>query len=180
MKEEIINRAKKIKLFAHDVHGIITPNTFLCDLEGKRFYPFWHMDGFGDLSLSANGINVAILDTTSVDEEGLFRAKELKLENCYYRVEDKMAKLMELKKELQIEDEEIAFVGCEIYDIKVMKTVGLAFATQDARKEVKEVAHYVTKAEGGKGVIREICEIILRAQDKWEQWVETVKKRGYK
>src|SRR4030042_3022917 len=79
-------KAKKVKLFAHDVHGVLTPNTFLCDIEGRRKYTFWHIDGFGDLSLTANGIQIAFLDTPSIDEEGLFRARELKLDKFYYKI----------------------------------------------------------------------------------------------
>ena len=73
-------RAKKIKIFAHDIHGVLTTNTVYCDVEGNRRYAFWHMDGFGDLSLMANDIKPVFLDSTSMDGEGLFRAKELKLD----------------------------------------------------------------------------------------------------
>jgi len=178
--EEAKERAKKVKLFAHDVHGVLTPDTFLCDVEGRRKYSFWHMDGFGDLSLTANGIQIAFLDTTSIDEEGLVRARELKLDKFYYRVTNKLAKLEELKKELGIDSENIGFIGCEVTDIAVMKNVGFAVATADAMDEVKEVAHYITIAPGGRGPIREVCEFILRAMGKWDDWVEKVTKMGYK
>jgi|SRR4030043_1618830 3-deoxy-D-manno-octulosonate 8-phosphate phosphatase (KDO 8-P phosphatase) len=173
-------RAKKVKLFAHDVHGVLTPNTFFCDVEGNRRYSFWHMDGFGDLSLTANGIQIAFLDTTSIDEEGLFRARELKLDKFYYRIKDKVAKIEELKKALNIDDENIGYIGCEVTDLEVMKRVGFAVATADAIEEVKEIAHYITTAPGGRGPIREICEFILRAMNQWEPWVEKVTKMGYK
>jgi 3-deoxy-D-manno-octulosonate 8-phosphate phosphatase (KDO 8-P phosphatase) len=60
-------RARKVKLFAHDIHGVLTANTLFCDVEGNRRYGFWHMDGFGDLSLTANEIKIAYIDTTSID-----------------------------------------------------------------------------------------------------------------
>jgi 3-deoxy-D-manno-octulosonate 8-phosphate phosphatase (KDO 8-P phosphatase) len=173
-------KAKKIKLFAHDVHGVLTPNTFFCDIEGKRRYSFWHMDGFGDLSLSANGIQIAFLDTTSVDEEGLFRARELKLDKFYYRIKDKVAKIEELKKELNIGDENVGYIGCEVTDVEAMKQAGFAVATSDAIDEVKENAHYITTAPGGRGAIREVCEFILSAMNQWKPWVEKVTKMGYK
>ncbi|MFZ7111868.1 MAG: KdsC family phosphatase [Desulfatiglandales bacterium] len=173
-------RAKKLKLFAHDVHGILTQNNFYCDIEGRRRYGFWHMDGFGDLSLVANKIQVAFLDSTSVDEEGLFRAKELKLDKFYYKVTNKLAKLEELKKELDIADENIGYMGCEVTDLPAMKRVGFAVATADAIDDVKEVAHYITTAPGGRGAMREICEFILRAMGQWETWVDMVTKKGYK
>jgi 3-deoxy-D-manno-octulosonate 8-phosphate phosphatase (KDO 8-P phosphatase) len=173
-------KAKKVKLFAHDVHGVLTPDTFLCDIEGKRKYSFWHMDGFGDLSFTANGIQIVFLDTTSIDEEGLVRARELKLDKFYYKVTDKVAKLEELKKELGIDYENIGYIGCEVTDIPIMKKVGFAVATADALDGVKEIADYITTAPGGRGPIREVCEFILRAMGKWGEWVEKVTKMGYK
>jgi 3-deoxy-D-manno-octulosonate 8-phosphate phosphatase (KDO 8-P phosphatase) len=173
-------RAKNLKLFVHDIHGVLTSNTLFCDIEGRRQYGFWHMDGFGDLSLTANGIGVAYLDTTSIDGEGLFRAKELKLDKFYYSVTDKAAKLEELEKEMGIGGDAVGCLGCEISDIPIMKKVGLAVATADAKDEVKAIAHYITTAPGGRGAMREMCEFILRAMGKWDGWVEKVTKMGYK
>ncbi|MGD0232500.1 MAG: HAD hydrolase family protein [Syntrophorhabdales bacterium] len=173
-------RAKKLKLFVHDIHGVLTSNTLFCDIEGRRQYGFWHMDGFGDLSLTANGIGIAFLDTTSIDGEGLFRAKELKLDKFYYSVTDKARKLDELTKEMNITGAEVGCLGCELTDIPVMKKAGLAVATADAIGEVKAIAHYITNAPGGRGAMREMCEFILRAMGKWDGWVEKVTKMGYK
>ncbi len=61
-----------------------------------------------------------------------------------------------------------------------MKKAGFAVAVADAVDDVKEVAHYITKAPGGKGAIREICEVVLRSMGKWDEWVEKVTKMGYK
>ena len=173
-------RARRVKLFGHDIHGALTQNILFCDIEGNRRYGFWHMDGFGDLSLTANDIKVAFLDTTSIDGEGLFRAKELKLDKFYYSVTDKVAKIEELKTELSIGDAEIGYLGCELSDISVMKKIGFPVATADAIDEVKALASYVTNAVGGRGAMREICEFILRAMGKWDAWVEKVTKMGYK
>lgn len=178
--DEVKERAKKIKLFIHDVHGVLTTNTVFCDVEGNRRYAFWHMDGFGDLSLMANDIKPVFLDSTSIDGEGLYRAKELKLDKMYFAVTDKMAKIEELKTEFNITDDQIGYIGCELSDLAIMKKVGFAVAVADAVPEVKEAAHFVTNAPGGRGPIREVCEVILRAMDKWDQWVEKVTRMGYK
>jgi len=173
-------RAKNVKLFGHDIHGVLTANTIFCDITGNKSYGFWHMDGFADLSLTANDIKIAFLDTTSIDGEGLFRAKELKLDKFYYPVTNKSAKLEELKKELNITDAEVGYLGCELSDIAVMKKAGFAVATADAIDEVKGLACYITHAAGGRGAMREVCEFILRAMGKWDDWVEKVTKMGYK
>jgi 3-deoxy-D-manno-octulosonate 8-phosphate phosphatase (KDO 8-P phosphatase) len=175
-----IEKAKKVKLFAHDVHGVLTANNFYCDIEGRKRYGFWHMDGFGDLSFTANGIQIAFLDTTSVGEEGFHRADELKLSKFYYKVTNKMAKVDELEKELGISDENFGYIGCEVTDIPLMKRAGFAVATADAIDEVKEAADYITKAPGGRGAIREVCEFVLGSMGKWDTWVEKVTKMGYK
>jgi len=173
-------KAKNVKLFAHDIHGVLTPNTFMVDIEGKRRYIFWHMDGFGDLSLNMNGVRPVYLDSTSIDDEGLYRAKELKLDKNYFKVKDRWAKIEELKQEMGIGDESIGFIGCEITDLAIMKKVGFSVATADAIDEAKAIADYVTAAPGGKGPIREVCEFILRSMGKWDEWVDKVTKMGYK
>ena len=173
-------KAKNVKLFAHDIHGVLTPNTFMVDIEGKRRYTFWHMDGFGDLSLHMNGVKPVYLDTSSIDDEGLYRAKELKLDKNYFKVTDKWAKIEELKKETGIGDENVGYIGCEITDLGIMKKVGFSVATADAIDEAKAIADYVTAAPGGRGPIREVCEFILRSMGKWDEWVDKVTKMGYK
>ena len=178
--EKAKEKAKKVKLFAHDIHGVLTPNTFMVYIEGKRRYTFWHMDGFGDLSLNMNGVRPVYLDTSSIDDEGLYRAKELKLDKNYFKVTDRWAKIEELKQEMSIGDENVGFIGCEITDLAIMKKVGFSVATADAIDEAKEIADYVTAAPGGRGPIREVCEFILRSMDKWDEWVEKVVKMGYK
>jgi len=175
-----MEKASQVKLFAHDVHGVLTPNTLYCDVEGRKRFSFWHMDGFGDLSLKMNGIQVIFLDSTSVGEEGFFRAKELKMDKTYYKVTDKAAKLAELCKKHELDAANTAYVGCEITDLAVMQAAGFTAATADAVDEVKAAADWITKAPGGRGPIREICEFILRAQGSWDDWVVKVTKMGYK
>jgi 3-deoxy-D-manno-octulosonate 8-phosphate phosphatase (KDO 8-P phosphatase) len=75
---------------------------------------------------------------------------------------------------------ETAYIGCEVTDLAAMKSVGFAAATADAVDEVKEVADHITAAPGGRGPIREICEFILRANGKWDDWVVKVTQMGYK
>jgi len=178
--EKAKEKAKKLKLFAHDVHGVLTPNTFMVDIEGKRRYTFWHMDGFGDLSLNMNGVRPVYLDTSSINDEGLYRAKELKLDKNYFKVTDRWAKIEELKQEMGIGDENVGFIGCEITDLAIMKKVGFSVATADAIDEAKAIADYVTAAPGGRGPIREVCEFVLRSMGKWDEWVDKVTKMGYK
>lgn len=177
--EKSLAKAGTVKLFVHDIHGVLTRNTFFCDA-GGRIHHGWHrMDGFGALSLLSNGIHVALLDATSIDQEGLRWARGLKLDRCYHAVRDKEDKLGQLKQNLAVSDGEVAYVGCEITDLELMKKAGFAIATSDAVVEVKEIADFITTAPGGGGIIRETSEFILRAMGKWDAWVENVLKLGY-
>ena len=81
---------------------------------------------------------------------------------------------------MDITDDEIGFLGCELSDLPIMKKVGFPVATADAVDEVKALARYITNAPGGRGAMRETCEFILRAMGKWDGWVDKVTKMGYK
>lgn len=179
---EAEERARAIKVLIHDIHGVLTTDSVYCDQEGNRRYDFWHMDGFGDISLSVNGVIPIFLDSTSIDDEGLHRARELKLDKYYYKVspEEKMKKFEEILKEMNVTEMEAGYVGYELWDLPFMKRVGFPCAVANAADEVKEAALYVTKVPGGRGAIRELCEFILRAKGVWDEWVDKVTKMGYK
>jgi 3-deoxy-D-manno-octulosonate 8-phosphate phosphatase (KDO 8-P phosphatase) len=86
----------------------------------------------------------------------------------------KMGKLDEFEKESGLKDEEICYVGDEMIDLGIMKRIGFSVAPSDGATEAKEVAAYITKASGGKGVVREAAEFILRAQGKWDAVIDKI------
>lgn len=175
-REEAVRRAQKVKLVLLDVHGVMTTNEVLYDEEGRRLRVFSHQDGFGVNALLVNNIEVAII--TRKSQHVAARAKDIGIKR-YYESKEKEQKYLELLQELQLTDEEVCFVGDEIIDLAAMKRAGFAVAPSDACAEAKEVAHYVTNAAGGRGVVRELAEFILRAQGKWEPFVELVQKKGW-
>jgi 3-deoxy-D-manno-octulosonate 8-phosphate phosphatase (KDO 8-P phosphatase) len=174
--EDAVRRAQKIKLVLLDVHGVMTTNEVIYDDEGRRYRPFSHQDGFGINALMVNGIEVAII--TRMSKMVAARAKDLGIKR-YYESKEKEKKYEELLQELQLTDEEVCYVGDEIIDLAAMKRAGFAVAPSDACAEAKEVAHYVTNAAGGRGVVRELAEFILKAQGKWDSFVELVQKKGW-
>ncbi|MCR4419930.1 MAG: HAD hydrolase family protein [Clostridia bacterium] len=176
VKEEAVKRAAKVKLVLLDVHGVMTSNEVLYDDDGRRYRPFSHQDGFGVNALLVNGIEVAII--TRMSKLVAARAKDIGIKR-YYESKEKERKYQELLEELQLTDEQVCYVGDEIIDLAAMKRAGFAVAPSDACAEAKEVAHYVTDAAGGKGVVRELAELILRAQGKWEAFVELVQRKGW-
>ena len=172
-----IERAKKIKLVILDVHGVLTAQEILFDTKGNHYRPFAHDDEFGCNALMDCKIEVAIIT------RGDFEMTEARMTKIgvhrLYQTKEKIKKYEELLTELNLTEAEACFVGDEVIDIGVMRRVGLAVAPADAKPIAKEVAHYITRTAGGKGVIRELAEFILRAQGKWDVFVEKVINKGW-
>ena len=113
------------------------------------------------------GIESAIL-TARESKTVVHRAANLGIELVFQGMKDKVAGLEEILKKRPFKPEEIAYVGDDIIDLPVLKRVGLAVTVADAVDEVKERADYVTSKPGGRGAARELAELILKAQSRWE------------
>ncbi len=175
-RTEATERAARTKLVVLDVHGVLTSGAILYNDEGVKFQTFSHDDGFGANCLMMLGVEVALMTRKSKIVE--IRAAEVGIKHVF-QAKDKTAKLQEVAAEMGMSLENIAFVGDEIIDLGVMKTVGFAVAPANACTEAKEMAHYVTERAGGQGVLRELGEFILRAQGKWDGLVEKVSSKGW-
>ncbi len=174
--DNAVERAKKIKLVVFDVHGVLTDNTVLYNEEGRRMRAFCHEDGFGSNALMFCGIEVAVI--TRKSNTVAARMKDIGVKR-YYETKEKIAQYEKLLEELSITDEEACYVGDEVIDLGVMQRVGFAVAPSDAKSQAKETAHWVTEKAGGKGVARELAEMILVAQDKWDKFCEKVASKGW-
>ena len=162
----MILKAKKIKLIVLDVDGTMTDGTIFMNNEGIETKAFNVKDGFAIVNAIKEGIKFAIITgRKSVLVEK--RAEELGINYVFQGVFNKAETLIELLKELNFTLEEIAYMGDDINDLSILKIVGLSTAPKDAVEEVLSKVDYVTKALGGKGAVREIVEIIMKAQDKW-------------
>lgn len=173
---DAIERAKKIKMVVLDVHGVLTSGAVLYNEEGVKFQVFCHDDGFGANCLMMLGVDVALMTRKSKIVE--IRAAEVGIKHVF-QAKDKTTKLQEVATEMGIGLDEICFVGDEIIDIGVMKSVGFAVCPANGVPEVQEISHLVTNRRGGEGVLRELGEFILRAQDKWQKLVDKVSSKGW-
>ncbi len=174
--EEAVEKAKKVKLALIDIHGVLTDGAIYYDEDGKKTRAYTYWDRFGCAALTAGGIIVAFL--TRESKMGQAIAQQYGVER-FYATPAKMAKLDELEQELGFTDENVSYVGDEIIDTGILKRVGFAVATADAVPEAKEVADHITEAIGGKGIVREIAEFILKAQGKWETALEKLASQGF-
>ena len=171
-----VEKAKKIKLIILDVHGVLTTNDVIYNSEGGRYRVFNHEDGFGANALMASGIELAVI--TRKSKATLARMNDIGIKR-FYQTKEKVGQYKELLTELNLTEEEVCFVGDEIIDMGVMKRVGFAVSPSDGKPDVLEISHYVTEKAGGRGVVRELAEFVLRAQGKWEGFIDKIMNKGW-
>ncbi|KPK99576.1 MAG: hypothetical protein AMJ91_07290 [candidate division Zixibacteria bacterium SM23_73_3] len=162
-KDQIDNLAKKIKLLILDVDGVLTDNSLYLDDRGIESKKFNVVDGMGIWLAQKAKIEVALISGRP-SKATEFRALHLKIKHVYLGELDKIRAYQKLKRNLNVKDEEIAFVGDDILDVPVLEQVGLPICVENANPEVKKFVKLVTKAKGGEGAVREVVEIILKAK----------------
>jgi 3-deoxy-D-manno-octulosonate 8-phosphate phosphatase (KDO 8-P phosphatase) len=172
---EIEDRARKIRLFLMDVDGTITDGGVnlisLPDGGGvSEMKVFNSKDGAGLKLAHIMGIRTGFI-TGRKSPAVTQRAHELSVEFVYLGQETKMAAFEECVQKAGVSLEEVAYMGDDLPDIPVAKRAGLAIAVGDAAAELKAISHYITKARGGDGTAREVVELILKAQGRWEEAV---------
>ena len=170
MDADILRRAAKIKMLLMDVDGVLTNGRLynVPDPAGKMVETkgFDSQDGIGLQWLSWKGIKTGVI-SGRVSPATAERARQCKMAYVYQGHIEKVPILEEILADAKIDSSEVAYVGDDLTDVVIMKRVGLAIATANARPEVKKAAHHVTAAPGGEGAIREVVELLLRAQGQW-------------
>lgn len=173
-KEGAVEKAKKITYVVIDIHGVLTDGTLYYTAEGTKSERFSLHDKLGFTLLRQGGLNYAFL-TSKISRADQAMAKVYGVpDERLWGSSAKMSLTDEKQKELGFSDEEMAYIGDEMIDLGMMKRAGLAIAPADGSKEAIEIADYVTQAGGGRGVVREVAEFILRAQGKWDGVVDVI------
>jgi 3-deoxy-D-manno-octulosonate 8-phosphate phosphatase (KDO 8-P phosphatase) len=169
-KASLVRRLRKVKLFLCDVDGVLTDSDVWVGrgIELKRFNI---VDGLGLKFLQGNGIPVGWV-SRRFSPATTERGRELKVDFLFQIKGSKVETVEEILRKTGRAWDEICFVGDDLLDLGVLKRVGFAAAPSNAIIEVKKVAHYVTRAAGGHGAVREVVEMILKAQKKWKPMVE--------
>jgi 3-deoxy-D-manno-octulosonate 8-phosphate phosphatase (KDO 8-P phosphatase) len=171
----LAKRAKQITVFLMDVDGTITDGGVtllsLPDGTAQEIKTFNAHDGQGLTLAHTAGIRTGVI--TGRGSPALRRrAEELSIEFVYEHQPHKIAAYEEILKKTGATESMVAFLGDDLPDITVMRRVGLAVAVGDAAPEVKRVAHYTTKAVGGRGAAREVVELILKSKGIWEKMID--------
>jgi 3-deoxy-D-manno-octulosonate 8-phosphate phosphatase (KDO 8-P phosphatase) len=164
MQAEILERAKKIKLVIFDVDGVMTDGGLTIGDDGQEYKTFNTQDGLGMKLLKNTGVQMAII-TGRTSKVVTQRAESTGVMHFYQGVEDKLVAYQDLLSKLNLQPEETAFMGDDVVDMPPMLRCGLGITVPAAPSAVKEKAHYITQKEGGKGAVREVCELIMHAQN---------------
>lgn len=167
MNQEVLERARRIKLIVFDVDGVMTDGSlYLCD-DGQEFKAFNTQDGLGMKLLKSSGVDMAII-TGRTSNVVVKRAENTGVAHYFQGVEDKLEAFLKLASELGLDHAQCAFMGDDVVDLPPMLRCGLAITVPAAPSMVKERAHYITAREGGRGAVREVCELIMQAQGTYD------------
>ena len=172
MPDDLMQKASKIRLLLMDVDGVLTDGKLINvpDAAGNMVETkgFDSQDGISLQWMSWKGILTGLI-SGRVSPATAERARQCKFRYVYQGHIEKIPILEEILADAGLTKEQVAYIGDDLTDVVVMRRVGLAFATANARPEVKALAHHVTAAVGGSGAVREVVELILKAQGFWEE-----------
>ncbi len=163
--QTLLSKLKKVKAIFLDVDGVLTDGTIIYGSDGVEMKIFDIKDGFGITNAINNGIRVGII-TGRQSELVKRRAAELGIVDLYQGSIDKITPFEEIKNIYSLDASEVAYVGDDILDLPLLRKVGFSAAPANAVREVKTKVDYVSKAGGGQGAVREIIDLILKAQKK--------------
>lgn len=160
---ELLRRAAAVRLLVLDVDGVMTDGRLHFDAEGREFKTFHVRDGYGIKRVMQAGITVAVLSGRH-SQSAASRMAELGIQEVILGRDDKAAAFAELLARLDIPASAAAFVGDDVPDLAVMKSVALPIAVADCHAAVAAVAMWRTSLPGGAGAVREVCDLLLAAR----------------
>ncbi len=170
--KDILAKAAQIKLVVFDVDGVLTDGSLFVGDDGQEYKAFHSRDGLGMKMLRKSGVEIGII-TARTSEVVKHRMENLDIQHVYQGRLDKLPALEELLAKLALTFEQTAYVGDDVVDLPVMRQVGLAIAVQDAHPLAKQHAHWQTPHDGGRGAARDVCELIMEAQNTLASQLQT-------
>lgn len=170
VKEKAEIAAKKIKMLVFDVDGVMTDGSITYDEDGKEYKTFNAKDGHGIVRMNKSGFITAII-TARNNGTVAQRAKNLNFTELYQGYKYKLPALEELMKKYDLSPENVSYMGDDLPDVCILEKVGLACCPADAVNEVRQICNFVSKSDGGKGAVRELCDFILDAQNIEKEYI---------
>jgi 3-deoxy-D-manno-octulosonate 8-phosphate phosphatase (KDO 8-P phosphatase) len=163
--QNIIDKASQIKLVIFDVDGVLTDGSLYFGDDGQEYKAFNSKDGHGMKMLLNSGIEIAII-TGRTSDVVTHRMENLQIKHVYQGQQDKLPAFESLIEKLQLQPQQVAYVGDDVVDLPILIRVGFAIGVADAHSLVKKHVHWITANKGGNGAARDTCEFILDAQGK--------------
>ncbi len=170
MSLSLNSRLAAVKLFVCDVDGILTDGTLIIGRDGEQ-KTFYIPDGLGMRLLQRSGIKTAWVSHRPSPATAR-RAEELQVDFLHQKEGSKMVAVNGILTQTGLDWSEVCFMGDDLVDLGVLKRVGVAAVVPTAIDEAKALAHYITTAQAGRGAVREVIEMLLKAQNKWLPLVE--------
>ena len=167
MTEQIAERARRVRLLILDIDGVMTDGRIVYSVYGDELRFFDVQDGLGITLMNRAGLR-SIIITAKKSRIVKARARDLKVAKTYHGYLDKLKALAKALRKFRVTPEEVCFIGDDLIDLPVLKRVGFAVSVPNAVDAVKAQAHYITSRTGGRGAVREVCDLILKAQGKWD------------
>jgi 3-deoxy-D-manno-octulosonate 8-phosphate phosphatase (KDO 8-P phosphatase) len=166
MSADFFDKLSSVRLMALDVDGVLTDNTLICMEDGALLRTMNARDGYAMAKAVKHGIKLIII--TGGNSTGvLARLQKLGMADIFYNIKDKQPVLEQYCAEHQIPLSDTLYMGDDIMDYWVMQASGLTACPSDAVPEIKSISDYICMAEGGKGCVREVLELILKAKGHW-------------
>ncbi len=165
--QKLLSKASKIRLLICDVDGVMTDGSLFFGDDGQEYKAFNSLDGHGLKMLQDNGVRVAII-TGRTSNIVLHRMKNLSISTIYQGQSDKLVAYNQILDELNFTSDEIAYMGDDVVDLPVMIRVGLSIGVANSHELVKQKADLISHKNGGHGAVREICDFIMKSQDKYD------------
>jgi 3-deoxy-D-manno-octulosonate 8-phosphate phosphatase (KDO 8-P phosphatase) len=155
----------KIQFILMDLDGVLTDGSVIYSSSGEMLKAFNAHDGFGINRGRSLGLKFAIISGMSAKANEI-RAERLKIEELYQNCEDKTEAAREIKQKYNLTDENLCFMGDDVFDIPLLHRVAFSAAPPEAVEDVRSAVHYITKVSAGRGCVREVIDLILKKQGK--------------
>lgn len=165
--QDVRDKAKHIRLLILDVDGVLTNGTIYYGENNIEMKGFHIHDGMGLYLLQKTGVKVAVISGKHSSATAR-RLKELHIEHAYLGHSHKIPAYEELKQKLQMNDQQIAYMGDDFPDVPILRRVGFSITVPEAPTEIRQLVNYTTHKSCGVGAVREVCQLIMAAQDQYE------------
>ncbi len=169
--KDILEKAKQIKLVVFDVDGVLTDGSLFVGDDGQEYKAFNARDGLGMKMLQRSGVEIGIITARS-SQVVEHRMHNLGIKYVYQGQLEKLPAFEGLVGKLGLDFEQTAYVGDDVVDLPVLRRAGLAIAVQDAHPIAKQHAHWQTPHNGGRGAARDVCDLIMEAQNTLDAQVQ--------